>query len=444
MPRLACLALIASLALTAAADDENSLPLVNPVTSTPSSSSGVQWVPLLRESLFFLSVEHGFRVATDPDTRRNLGGPFWKGYADSVGNLHGWADGDPFFVNYIGHPMQGAVSGDIWIHNDPAYRTAEFGKDRRYWVGRLRAAAFAWAYSEQFEIGPVSEASIGHVQSRFPQQGFVDHVITPTVGIAWMIGEDAIDRFLIERIERRTGNRWIRIAARGFLNPAHAFADCMTYELPWYRERDRSRGPESLTLIRSEKPVAPREPRDVPAFEFTTHFNQMVLTSGSETVPCTGGGGSGVFNLNPVLGIEADVSGCKMLGLNSNLSGDVTTFMVGPKFSYRGAGRWTPWFHGLAGGEKVTEELLLPQTKNVVTASAAPGTPAYVLHDQYTEPWESTAFAASLGGGLDWILNRSVAFRLGSVDYTHAWMSDARVHSSNLQLTMGFVLRVGD
>jgi len=144
------------------------------------------------------------------------------------------------------------------------------------------------------------------------------------------------------------------------------------------------------------------------------------------------------------VGIEADVSGCKMLGLTTNLSGDATTFMAGPRFSYRGAGRWMPWFHGLAGGEKVTEERLLPQVKAAVMASATPGTSAHLLHDCCTEQYEATGLATAIGGGLDVALNKTMAFRLGSIDYMHTWMNEGRVHASDLQVSMGFVLRMGD
>jgi hypothetical protein len=201
-----------------------------------SESDTVQWRSLLRESFFFLSVQQSFRAAADSDTRNNLGGNFFSGYWNSVRNLHGWSDGDPFIVNYVGHPIEGAVAGYIWTHNDPRFRNAEFGRNREYWTSRLRAMVFAGAYSEQFEIGPISEASIGHIQSRFPQQGFVDHVITPTVGTGWMVAEDAMDRYVIRRIERHTHKRWVRIVARSFLNPAHTFANCMELDVPWSRE----------------------------------------------------------------------------------------------------------------------------------------------------------------------------------------------------------------
>jgi hypothetical protein len=70
-------------------------------------------------------------------------------------------------------------------------------------------------------IGPISEPSIVHIQSHSLQQVFVDHVITHTVGTGWMVAEDALDRYLIGRIERHTRKRWVRIVARGFLNPAY-------------------------------------------------------------------------------------------------------------------------------------------------------------------------------------------------------------------------------
>jgi hypothetical protein len=201
-----------------------------------SSNESVKWGPLFKEASFFLLVEHSYRAAFDTDTRNYLGGRFFQGYLDSVTNFHGWGDGDPLVVNYIGHPIQGAVAGDIWTHNDPRFRQAVFGRDGHYWKGKLRAAAFTLVYSEQFELGPVSEASIGHIQSRYPQQGIVDQVITPSVGLGWMVAEDAIDRFVIRRIEHGTSKRWVRIAARGFLNPARTFANCMEFELPWNRE----------------------------------------------------------------------------------------------------------------------------------------------------------------------------------------------------------------
>ena len=130
-------------------------------TSTPvKEPTGVDWSALLRESFAFLTLEHGFRYMTENGTRHPHSG-FVKGYVDSLNNLHGWGDGDPFLVNWVGHPMQGAVAGFLFAQNDRKYRFVEFGKNRWYWKSRLRATAYSWAYSEQFEIGPLSEAALG-------------------------------------------------------------------------------------------------------------------------------------------------------------------------------------------------------------------------------------------------------------------------------------------
>jgi hypothetical protein len=176
--------------------------------------TGVDWSALLRESFAFLSLEHGFRYLTEQGTRYPHT-PFFKGYVDSVSNLHGWSDGDPFIVNYVGHPMQGAVTGFLWAENDRKYRMVEFGENRWYWKSRLRAAAYSWAYSEQFEIGALSEASLGHVQAFFPQQGFVDQVATPAIGLGWMIVEDALDKYVIRRVEAHTTNGVVRMFCAG-------------------------------------------------------------------------------------------------------------------------------------------------------------------------------------------------------------------------------------
>ncbi len=397
-----------------------------------SSEDSVQWGPLLRQSAVFLGIEHGFRFATEAGTRDGLNdGGFFSGYASSVANLHGWADGDPFIVNYVGHPMQGSVSGDIWIQNDPRYRTAEFGRNRRYWISSLRAAAFAWAYSEQFEIGPISEASLGHVQHYFPQQGYVDHVITPVVGFGWMVAEDFLDRHIVKRIEARTRNRWIRMIARGGFNPSRSFANCIAFREPWHRDTR----PGILTYDASLDPslhVHEREPREpnlgpwkTSKFEFATAFNQTVLGDGGHDINCSGGGANAVYNVNSVFGIEGEVSGCKMLGLETNLSGDANYFLFGPRFSYRSGDRWKSYVHVLVGGEKLTQERLDTAERALVEATM----PA----------------ALQIGGGVELALNRNFAIRLGDLEINHAWLSDLNGESypDSFRLTTGVVLRVG-
>ena len=206
------------------------------------------WKAALGQSFRFLMVEHAHRIWQEEDTRANLRGPFLKDWASSVANLRGWDDGDEFYVNYIGHPMQGAVSGFIQIQNDPNGRSEVIHAGKSYWLSRTKAMFWAAAYSVQFEIGPLSESSLGNVglkptpKSAHPQ-AYVDLVITPTLGTAWLVGEDALDRYVISRFEQNTENRTARLLLRSFLNPSRSFANVLRGKFPWYRdtrERDVS------------------------------------------------------------------------------------------------------------------------------------------------------------------------------------------------------------
>jgi hypothetical protein len=198
--------------------------------------TGFQWKSAAWQSGLFLGFQHGFRLGTETGTRAELKGPFLRDWGRSIRSVEGWSDGDPWIVNYVGHPMMGAISGFIQVQNDPLYKRATFGKNSHYWKSRLRALAFSTAYSTQFELGPVSEASIGNVQMHPPENGMCDWVVTPTVGLGWQIAEDALDRMLVRRIESATDAVWLRIMARGVLNPARSFANLLRGKPPWYRD----------------------------------------------------------------------------------------------------------------------------------------------------------------------------------------------------------------
>jgi hypothetical protein len=206
-----------------------------------NGTRGFGWDGAIRQSLFFTGVMHGFRLATEPGSRAELRGPFFKDYFRSVRNLRGWGDGDPFLVNYIGHPMQGAVSGYIQIQNDPKGIKQEFRMRKTYWNSRLKAMGWAALVSTQFELGLISEASLGNVglkpteKSQHPM-GWVDLVTTPTAGAGWMVMEDMLDRFIVQRIESKFSNLVLRGLARSFLNPTRSFASLMRFKPPWRRD----------------------------------------------------------------------------------------------------------------------------------------------------------------------------------------------------------------
>jgi hypothetical protein len=51
--------------------------------------------------------------------------------------------------------------------------------------------AFSAVWSTLWTLGPVSESSLGNVQLH-ASPGVIDLTVTPTLGLGWAIGEDAI------------------------------------------------------------------------------------------------------------------------------------------------------------------------------------------------------------------------------------------------------------
>ncbi len=214
----------------------------------------VSWVRVLGESFIFLSTQHGGNIAMDHDTRLQLmdgfdNGKFWSKYAYCVEHYRWsrWKDDDPFGVDYIGHPMMGAVTSSIYEQNDPKQRALMYENSRRYWMGRLRAMAYSAAYSAEWKVGPLSEASIGntgifyyirqpdHVWTN--ETGMQDFFFTPIGGMAWNVGEDAVDRFILRHVRHGTRNKWLLLAS-SFSTPGKSAANITRFRAPYYRDYD--------------------------------------------------------------------------------------------------------------------------------------------------------------------------------------------------------------
>jgi hypothetical protein len=428
-------------------------PPVLAVSPTPTRETGVDWRGVIGDSLAFLAVSHTFRYATEATTRRSFDQPFFPKYSAAVANLHGWGDGDPFLVNYVGHPMEGAVAGFIWQHNDRAYRTVEFGRNRRYWKERLRGMGFAYVYSVQFEIGPISEASLGHIQGMYPQIGFVDHVITPIVGTGWAIAEDAIDRMVVQRLEQRVANPYVRLFARGLLNPARSFANVMEFQLPWHRD-DRpgvfKPFPENALWVAENKKRVESTPANPPPgvapFDFSFHATMTDYVGSAGAGPCMGGGGTAGFRVASEWQVVLDVGGCKMLGFRQDWSGDALTYMVGPRWTPGNYGRWTPHAEALIGGTKVTQEYQNPYLKAEVSDWHPVNDEGRTAkHAYYSTDWDNSAFAVRAGAGIDYRFNNALALRVADLSYSHAWTNDINglSYRSAVQFSGGLVLRMG-
>jgi hypothetical protein len=189
----------------------------------PAITSGAtfNWEGAVTQSLYFLGMEHAQRLTQEKT--RNAG-------------LQSWSDGGRFFTNYIAHPMQGGVSGFIQIQNDPHGRSLEFSNSRTYWNSRMRALGWAAIYSTQFELGPISEATIGNVGKKKGTAGYVDLVVTPTGGLGMIILEDVLDKYLLKKLEQRTiGIGKLRFC-RVLFNPQRSFANILRGRAPWHRD----------------------------------------------------------------------------------------------------------------------------------------------------------------------------------------------------------------
>ena len=210
----------------------------SPVSPAPLPSGARQRTDIaaaIGDSFKLLAIEHAFRISFQEKTRKELGGPFWPDYVHSVRVPRQWNDTDAWAVNYVGHPIHGAAAGYNWLDHGPD-GDVPFGKSSRYWAAKGRATAWAAAYSLQFEIGPLSEASIGNVGKRPETTGWVDHVITPVGALGFMVAEDALDRYFVEWAETRIRNRVFRASMRILFNPARALSNGATGRAPWHRD----------------------------------------------------------------------------------------------------------------------------------------------------------------------------------------------------------------
>lgn len=198
--------------------------------SPPEIEERYHWKGLLIQSLEFNAIENSVRLASDDQIRIFLvNKPFWHDYAASLKqfNIRRWNDGDDFLVNYIGHPLEGAVAGYIEIQNDPKARMLEISGNREYWKSRGMARLWATVFSTQSEIGPLGEAGIGNEGGwTYPKlkctrpcpqykpgithytnnTGWADFIVTPTVGMLWVLMEDMLDATSAIRCKQVTTN----------------------------------------------------------------------------------------------------------------------------------------------------------------------------------------------------------------------------------------------
>jgi hypothetical protein len=343
----------------------------------------------------------------------------------------------------------------------------QWGDGREYFMSLLRSMGFSAVWHTQWKIGPISEDSIGNVMLH-ASPGFITLVDTPTLGIVDMLGEDALDRYLLIGLENRTANGPLIVFARSFLNPGRSFANIMAFKLPWYRatriglfgqnhiirqqlvyDYKHNGGPKPFEFMRRQPVTSDSEPGHVfpkvAAIELSAYPNFERFAGRN----CIGGGGSGAVRLSPSWQIVSEVNGCLIMGFSSYVqSADSLFYGAGPRWTPLASHRWSPWAEFLFGGRKVTYEVDNPELYNSLSNAWNDGSgtlPHYPKRSDWSTQVSSNGPSLAVGGGLDVVVTRPFTWRLLNIEYTHSWMGGVdNIHLQNgVRITTEAVLRIG-
>jgi Lipid A 3-O-deacylase (PagL) len=235
-------------AASSAGQQESLDPKDCPYDETRARECRVHWRQLLFSSAVFITFENAGNLYTGYWYRyETTHGDWFDRWINSAADWKWshWADGSPDLDDYVGHPMMGAITSNIWRQNDPKGMTVVQSNTWPYWRSILRATIFSTAYSFEWKLGPIGEASIGH-NGDHPQDyqpngsftngtGDVTLVMTPIGGTLWTLAEDALDKHVITRLEEKSRNPFALLGYQ-FLNPARATANILRFRPPWYRD----------------------------------------------------------------------------------------------------------------------------------------------------------------------------------------------------------------
>jgi hypothetical protein len=233
------------------------------------------------------------------------------------------------------------------------------------------------------------------------------------------------------------------------LNPSRSFANILEGRPPWARDtcgrsvKGSSRSSRASNIARDQETAVSDAALAAP-FEFAFSFQPQRFLGNGES--CVGGGAAAAFRLTPSYQLIADVGGCKMIGLEKNVSGDSLTYMVGPRWISRVRGPWNAYLQFLAGGTKVTQERMHPQVKQMLLKkNPTPDNRSSLQRSEYVDLIEANGFGLKTGGGLSYKLNSALTFTVAEISYNNAWLSPlwGRDYSRSLQWSSKLILKMG-
>src|SRR5208283_1273089 len=410
---------------------------------------GFHWGRALSESLTFLLIEQAYVVHTDFRwVVSENGKPFnhyWRDYKQSLSQwIHsGWDDGDPNWFGYIGHPIQGALTGFIQIQNDPRAEGLEFSNTKAYWWSRFKAGLWNAAYSTQWNLGPLSEVTVEKYGSKdrlpwthagtFPCSrncytgvGQIDIVMTPLGGMGWLIGEDILDKKVVRRVEDATQNHFLIDTARVALNPLRAGANMLHGNHPWYRA---SRGAPGLAFVDERKSTASTTETlraEIPNARVLNHGDLFFGYSNLGAVHCEVVASGKGTPCDPFSSKVAHLGGWTASAEKMYLR--YFGFVADFRGEYGGVSQ-TNFLFGLRGGAAAAR--FRPFAQALIGAARSQGGGSASLES-------GTFFAEDLGVGIDWGLTHRLGWR-NQVDVIKTGSPDFQ--RRNLHASSGVVVR---
>ena len=128
--------------------------------------------------------------------------------------------------------------------------------------------------------------------------------------------------------------------------------------------------------------------------------------SASASFNCAGAGGTLAYNVSSVVGLAADLGGCKYFGqtlpapISNNIDGSAFTFLFGPRFTARSHSAFRPFAEVNAGGVRL---------KFTCDSADCPNSPSI----------SKVAFAMTAGGGFDVKISPRFGLRLIQAEYLY-------------------------
>jgi outer membrane protein OmpA-like peptidoglycan-associated protein/opacity protein-like surface antigen len=204
--------------------------------------------------------------------------------------------------------------------------------------------------------------------------------------------------------------------------------------------------PGIAALAQAQSPYAVVPNFGTPKVELFLGYSYVravpTYAAGNRLVDLNGGSASVAYNFNRYLGIVADVGGYDdsktrlsatgtTPAIDVNSSGTVYSYLFGPRISFRGNRRLTPFAQALFGEVRASD---------VTLSSGCTGVGCTVLP-------EESKFGFTAGGGLDYRIHRHFALRLIQAEYLmtnfDAHDTGKSASQNDMRLSSGIVFRFG-